>query len=89
MVKRREYVNYRGLRFGDRCYGVGGTRGAARRLAEQREESRDLFHPSDGETGTPTRVFKLSSLLSSFSFLFSVVGKSPGDFPTTLVIRFI
>jgi hypothetical protein len=30
------------------CYGVGGTRGAARRIAEEREESRDFFHPSDG-----------------------------------------
>jgi hypothetical protein len=51
------------------CYGVGGTRGAARRLAEERDESRDSFTCPAGET--ITRVFKFSSFLSSFSSLFS------------------
>jgi hypothetical protein len=29
------------------CYGVGGTRGAARRLAKKKEESCDFFYLSD------------------------------------------
>jgi hypothetical protein len=48
-------------------YGIGGTRGAARRLAEERKESRDSFTRPAGETKTSTRVFKLFSL--EFFFL--------------------
>jgi hypothetical protein len=29
------------------CYGVGGTRGAARRLAKEKKELYDFFYPSD------------------------------------------
>jgi hypothetical protein len=58
-------------KLGPNFYRVGGTRGAARRLAEKREKSRYSFTSLAGETKTSTYIFKLFSLLSSFSSLFS------------------
>jgi hypothetical protein len=54
---------------GGYCYGIRGTRGAARRLAGEEEKSRGFLTRPAGET--ITRVFKLFSLLSSLSSLFS------------------